>query len=172
MSFEDVQKLSHKKKFQFICLTSDIVLKQQVVEYLKKNDVHFFSVVHKTNALHVRIGRGTFVNAFNLSFSSDNSMIGDHVVIASHCLFSHDCTIDDFCHVSSYTFLSRCYLKTGSCVGIRTSIICDLHQDKIIIPAYTNLIVGSTLTQSLKQAGTYLGHRKISCETSLEKRIV
>jgi hypothetical protein len=171
--FEEVKEFDHFDRYQYICLTSDIVLKKQVVNFLEDRGCSFFSVIHKVNHLHNKIGHGTFVNGYNQGMSGDRSRIGNHCVIATHSLLSHDCIIDDFCHVSSFAFLARCHLEQGCCLGIRVSVFSDLDSDKIAkIPEFTNLISGSMITTPILQAGTYFSNRRISHETSLTKRIL
>lgn len=173
ISFEEAKGLDDFDRYQYICLTSDLKLKQDVVSFLESKHCAFFSVVHKINSLHDKIGRGTFVNGYNQGMFGDRSRIGNHCVIATHSLLSHDCVIDDFCHVSSFAFLARCHLQQGCCLGVRVSVFSDLSTEKIeMIPEYTNIISGSMITKPIITAGTYVSNRKISQETSLDRRIV
>ena len=144
-----------------------------MVDFLESQHCDFFSVIHKSNSLHDKIGRGTFVNGYNQGMLGDCSRIGNHCVIATHSLLSHDCVIDDFCHVSSFAFLASCHLQPGCCLGTRVSVFYDLNTEQIqVIPKYTNIISGSMITKPIIASGTYVGNRKISSETSLNKRIV
>lgn len=172
-TFEEVKEFELFDQYQYICLTSDVVLKKKVIEFLEDRGCNFFSVVHKTSDLSYTIGHGTFINAFNQGMSADLSGIGNHCVIGTHSLLGHNCIIDDFCHVSSFAYLSECHLQQGCCLGIRVSIFDDRRSQQVRkIPEFTNIIAGSMITKPIVQAGTYFGNRRLNQETSLDRRIV
>ena len=160
---------------QFIICTSDVLLKQKVVGYLKEKNAQFFSLVGTQNNLtdDIKIGTGTFINNFN-DIMSGPIEIGDHCIVTCFNQFSHGTYINDYCHVSSYCFISQCRIGTGCVIGVRTNLVggWDNVAQPIVLAPYTNVTMNSTITKSIETAGTYHSNRKISSETSLTKRIL
>ena len=163
-------------QYQFIVSTSDVAFKETIVQQLNSYKVDFFSIVHNSNVFFdsTIIGRGTFISAYNATMPTDHVVIGNHVIIGTHCLFGHECVIEDFTHVSSYGYLGCCHIHRGSIIGLRTSIIASVqHIGGIIhIPEYSNIMVDSRITESLKESGTYAGNRRVNNFTSREVRIL
>lgn len=157
----------------FIVLTSDVTLKQCVVEKLKTLGANFFSAVHKNNNLGsgTKIGIGTWINCYNSSLPLDSVKIGDHCVISNYNVFSHNLIIDDYCHISAHGFFNNCHVGQGTVFGIRSSVVGQ--KSKIIsIAPYTNFLSGSTISKDVECSGTYYGNRRVSEHSSLDQRIL
>jgi acetyltransferase-like isoleucine patch superfamily enzyme len=156
----------------FIVLTSDVKLKQKTVEKLQSHGANFFSAVNKKNRLgsSTKIGVGTWIDCYNQSLALDTVVIKDHCIISSFNLLGHGLALEDFCHISAHGFFSNCTIGQGSVIGTRSTVIGD--QQRINIAPYTNLLTGSTVTKNILVAGTYLGNRRFSNDTSLDQRIL
>jgi len=161
-------------QYQFITTTSDIVFKEQTIAKLNERQVHYFSVVHNSNVFYPTtvIGVGTFINAYNATMPNDHVAIGNHCIVGTHSAIGHSCVIEDLCHISSFCFLQNCLIQRGSIIGIRSTILGKVNTGRIQIPAYSNIMVESRVTESLPVAGTYAGKRKINDETSRVARIL
>lgn len=160
---------------QFIVCTSNVPLKQKVVGYLKERNAQFFSLIGTQNNVidDIKIGTGTFINSFN-DLLSGPIEIGDHCIVTCFNQFCHGAYINDYCHISSYCYISDCRIGIGCVIGVRTTIIGGWERvsQPMELAPYTNVTMNSTVTKSIREAGTYHSNRKISSDTSLEKRIL
>lgn len=159
--------------FQFMANLSDIRFKQNLITELAKFNLNFISVVGTSALLHpaTKIGRNTVISNFN-NISGANINIGNHVYISPFCSLSENSHIGDYSYISPFCYVKRCTLGQGSILGVRTSIIGDYDDGKIIIAPYTNLITNSTVTKNINTAGTYYNNRLLDSKNSLEKRIL
>jgi hypothetical protein len=155
---------------QFMCAVSNVAFKHQVVDALSKFQPDYFSVIGMGNILnHVKIGRGTFIQNYNIANCNDTS-IGDHCTLASFINLSHQTTIGDYCHVSSYAFINHCIIKTGNLFAVRCTVLGQKDQPLVIVD-HCNFMIGSTIRKDVSTTGTYLDHKKISEKTSLNYKL-
>jgi bifunctional N-acetylglucosamine-1-phosphate-uridyltransferase/glucosamine-1-phosphate-acetyltransferase GlmU-like protein len=171
-SFEHImsQPASWIQQRQFIVATSDIKLKKNIVEYLDKFKVNYFSLVSPDNNLHSYdgIGQGTWINSYNELLSEP--IIKDHCIITSYCQLGHNIVINNFCHISAYSYMNNVSLGQGTVLGLRTSVIGSAELTST--PDFCNFIINSVVTKNLIHSGTYFGNKKISDDSSLTKRIL
>jgi acetyltransferase-like isoleucine patch superfamily enzyme len=160
---------------QFITVTGDVVLKKQIIQELNNRQAAIFSIVGTQNLMHkdIVIGRGTFINNFNDMLISGID-IGNYCVISCYCQFGRNVILHDHSHVASYCYINDCIVGEGVAIGARASIVgVSLPGlDTKTIASYTNLLINSTVTKSITEAGTYHGNRRINDMTRLEYRIV
>ena len=150
---------------QFLFLTGNIKFKIHTLNLLEHLNLNWFSLVSDGNHIHpnTKIGKNVFIGSYN-DLCSNNISIGDHCIISWFCQIGQNVTIDDYCHISGYSFLNCCILNPGCVLGLRCTI---LSPDIIInIPSRTNFLIGSVVTKSISESGTYLGHRRVSKENS------
>ena len=83
---------------------------------------------------------------------------------------SHDTKIKDFCHIGPGTYLLFTTLGNGSYVATKSSFV-----GKVISPIktmdYCNYFIGSTVTKNITSVGTYYNNRRVSDESSLDRKI-
>lgn len=174
ITFEDLQQqsLAWIQQRQFICVSGDLLFKQQVVALLDSQSADFFSLVGRNNAIHpdFKIGRGTFVNEYNDLLGE--STIGDHAILSCFCQIGRSVTIGDFCHVSSYCYLNNCSIGPGTALGLRTSVIGPVQGPALVIADECNFMMGSVITKDIDQPGTYYGNRRVTAESRGENRLV
>lgn len=152
---------------QFMCSVSNVGFKKLVFEKISDLGGTFFSAV-STSAMigeQVHIGKNTLINHFNTVY--DDSHIGNNCTLANFLSISHDVKINDFCHISSYSYFCFCDINEGCYVGLRSSVF-GYPDKRITIPAYTNLLADSRLTESLEINGTYHSRRMTDKRNSLE----
>jgi len=173
ISLEDLDQQSQQwfENKQFIAITSDVALKQKIVDKINAAGGVFFSLVHEQNRISptTEIGRGCYVDCYNQSLPNDDVKIGDHCLISSFIMLGHHVKINDFCHVSAYCFLSNCELGQGTVVGVSSRIVGKVNQT-LQIADYCNILIGSTVTKSINNSGTYYHDRKSLSAGSLEHR--
>jgi acetyltransferase-like isoleucine patch superfamily enzyme len=174
VSFEDLKSkdLDWYSKHQFIVILSDVKAKIQIVNYLKQNSAHFFSLVNCYNTISstAKIGYGTYIGGFN-SLDIDDIEVGDHVSICTHNTLGHFCSIRNFCHVSHYTFINCAIVGQGTVIGTQV-IICPPTHTFIEVAEYCNITSNSRITKNIDQPGTYYGTRMISNKDSQTSRIL
>lgn len=175
IGYEEVEQQSTEwlQQYQFIVITSDVALKMKMVDQLTKQGVHFFSLLHKYNAVSpsFKCGKGTLVCAFN-SMDVGDIVVDDHVIVCTHNTFGHDLHIHDFCHVGHHSFLNHANIGQGSVLGINVDILPSEMNQTIVIPEYCNIMSYSMITNSLPDSGTYYKTKKVSPDTSLTKRML
>jgi UDP-3-O-[3-hydroxymyristoyl] glucosamine N-acyltransferase len=174
-SVEDLQNKDADwfEQRQFIVISSDITFKMSTVDFLVKQQAHFFTLVSKFNSISpdVKIGVGTYIGPFN-TFEVDEITIGNHCVICTHNTVGHNVQINDHCHVSHYIFVNHCVLGQGTIVGTQVLITPSNHNETIIIPPYCNITSNSRIVQSLESTGTYHGRRLMTKSDSRTNRIL
>lgn len=154
------------KTVQLFSGCSNVSFKKLVADTLDSKNPNWVSVLGDDNLQYydVDIGRNTFVNYYN--FLQTGARVGDHCTITTHSIIGHDSVVKDFCHVSAYTLINHATLGTGTCVGLRTTIV-GKPDSPVNIADYTNLTMNSSVNKTIDTAGTYNGNRQLSAETSL-----
>ena len=173
MSVEQVVERGQEwiDQYQFICAVSNINFKYFVVEKLKPFSPHYFSVVGVGNLFaDVQIGVGTFIQNYNTA-TCEHITIGNHCTMSSFIHLSHNTTIGNYCHISSYNFINYACLEDGNLLAVRCNILGRPDHELSII-ANCNFMLGSTVTKSIANSGTYFGNRRVNQNTSVETKIL
>lgn len=173
LTLEEAEAQSQEwfNKHQLICAVSNVAFKRLVVDRLSKFNPHYFSIIGSHNSFNnVTIGHGTYIQHYNdLAFG--NSIIGNHCTFGSYLAFSHNVKVGNFCHVSVYCFLNYTTLNDGVVLPVSTSILGDPDR-QIEIAENCNFMIGSTVTKSIAETGTYFGNRRVSRESSVTYKIL
>lgn len=155
------------EQHQFMCSVSNIGFKKLVYDKVTAIGGNFFSAVSTSSMIghNVHIGKNTLVNHFNTIY--DDTYIGNNCTLTNFITVSHEVKINDFCHIGPYTYFCFCKVNEGCFVGIRSSVF-GYPENKIDMPAYTNLLADSRLMDSLEHNGTYSGRRLTDTRNSME----
>lgn len=138
----------------FICVISNLKIKEKVILDLKAKGAEFVNAYHKSVCFIGKsiIGSGVVLSPYVVV--SNNCNIGNHIGINLFCSIGHDVIIGDYSQLSAHCDLTG-HVKLGNSVflGSRVSII-----PKVTVISNVILGAGAVLFRNIKLEGTYIGN--------------
>jgi acetyltransferase-like isoleucine patch superfamily enzyme len=140
-------------------------VRQQIVEWLVKNNLNSPSFIHPQSivAEKVDLGHGIICYPFSLIFKST---LQNYITIGPHCHIGHNCHINTGTVLLPYSFVLGSSV-TGNFTVLQTK--SNLIDHVTITAEYVNILPGSMVTKNIDVSGTYGGTpaRFISSKSSL-----
>lgn len=137
-----------------VAVTRDLALRQQLCEWLDKNQLPRATFVHPTASISTQanIEHGVFVGPFASVFY--------HASIAKDCIVGPYSMVSHFSHIGKNTVIHPGSMIAGSTnigenclLGLRSTVL-----DHLTICNGVTVGAGSMITKSITQSGKYVGN--------------
>ena len=136
-----------------VCITRDLVLRQQIINKLDAENYRRFTFIHKTAEVFKdsNIGSGSFIAPFALIGS--NVTVENDCIIGPYCMISHDSILGQGSIMHPGSMIAGSVSVGKYCkFNIRSTII-----DYLSVCDLCEIGAGSMLTKNVTEPGVYVG---------------
>lgn len=145
----------------YVIAVSNNKLRERIYE--KHSDLNWVNVVHPNTSVSEEGAQSLERHAGCIILAgvgvTSNVQFGNFNILSSNASVSFGCKLNDFCNISSGAYIEgNVELGRGVFIGINSSVInTNTKNRKIVVGSGIHTVVGTVVTKSIEEAGTYFG---------------